>query len=215
MKNNRGNLLIALGLLLIAAALCLGLYNLREDKQAEESAADTLQQMLEVLSAEPAQTLPGETEPAIPEDPGEVEIPDYILDPNRQMPVENINGYDYIGMLEIPSLDLLLPVMADWDYSRLQVAPCRYSGTPYLENMVIAAHNYPSHFGNLYTLSEGDEITFTDMDRNVFTYFVVAVETLQPTAVEEMTAGEYDLSLFTCTVGGNYRVTVRCDLAEE
>lgn len=215
MRNKKGSFLISTGLLLMAAALCLGAYNLRESRKAEKSAADTVQQLQQLLPTEPLQP-PQETEAQeVPADPAEQEIPDYILDPNRDMPVQNIFGYDYIGMLEIPALDLLLPVMADWDYNRLQIAPCRYTGSPYLGNLVIAAHNYPSHFGNLQNLSEGDEVTFTDMDRNVFTYEVVAIESLQPTAVEEMTAGEYDLSLFTCTVGGNYRVTVRCDIVEE
>lgn len=215
MKNKGGIVLITMGLLLMAAALFLALFNLRENDRAEETAADTVQQLMAALHAEPAENIPEQTDPAAPAESEEVEIPDYILDPNREMPVQNIYGYDYIGMLEIPSLDLLLPVMAQWDYTRLQIAPCRYSGSPYLGNFVIAAHNYPSHFGNLYTLSEGDEVTFTDMERNVFTYAVVAVETLQPTAVEDMTSGDYDLSLFTCTVGGNYRVTVRCDVVLE
>ena len=223
MKNKGGTVLIimnfipqiTLALLLMAAALFLALFNLRENDRAEETAADTVQQLMAALHAEPAESIPEQTDPAAPAESEEVEIPDYILDPNREMPVQNIYGYDYIGMLEIPSLDLLLPVMAQWDYTRLQIAPCRYSGSPYLGNFVIAAHNYPSHFGNLYTLSEGDEVTFTDMERNVFTYAVVAVETLQPTAVEDMTSGDYDLSLFTCTVGGNYRVTVRCDVVLE
>lgn len=215
MKNKGGTVLITMGLLLMAAALFLALFNLRENDRAEETAADTVQQLMAALHAEPAENIPEQTDPAAPAESEEVEIPDYILDPNREMPVQNIYGYDYIGMLEIPSLDLLLPVMAQWDYTRLQIAPCRYSGSPYLGNFVIAAHNYPSHFGNLYTLSEGDEVTFTDMERNVFTYAVVAVETLQPTAVEDMTSGDYDLSLFTCTVGGNYRVTVRCDVVLE
>lgn len=215
MKNKGGTVLITMGLLLMAAALFLALFNLRENDRAEETAADTVQQLMAALHAEPAESIPEQTDPAAPAESEEVEIPDYILDPNREMPVQNIYGYDYIGMLEIPSLDLLLPVMAQWDYTRLQIAPCRYSGSPYLGNFVIAAHNYPSHFGNLYTLSEGDEVTFTDMARNVFTYAVVTVETLQPTAVEDMTSGDYDLSLFTCTVGGNYRVTVRCDVVLE
>jgi len=41
------------------------------------------------------------------------------------------------------------------------------------------------------------------------------VETLQPTAVEEMCSGDWDLTLFTCTLGGKFRVTVRCDRVEE
>ena len=41
----------------------------------------------------------------------------------------------------------------------------------------------------------------------------VELETLSPFAIEEMTGGNWDLTLFTCTVGGQYRVTVRCVLA--
>ena len=50
------------------------------------------------------------------------------------------------------------------------------------------------------------------MDGNVFNYEVVAKETLMPTAIEEMASGDWALTLFTCTVGGSYRVTIRCDL---
>ena len=41
-----------------------------------------------------------------------------------------------------------------------------------------------------------------------------ASDLLPATAVEEMTAGDYDLTLFTCTANRTHRVTVRCDLAE-
>ena len=39
--------------------------------------------------------------------------------------------------------------------------------------------------------------------------------TLPETAVEEMRAGEWDLTLFTCTYDGRARVTVRCIRTEE
>ena len=55
---------------------------------------------------------------------------------------------------------------------------------------------------------------FTDADGNVHCYAVAAVDVLDPTAVEEMTAGEFDLTLFTCTYGGKSRVTVFCDRIE-
>lgn len=125
-----------------------------------------------------------------------------------------IDGYGYVGYLTIPALGLELPVMAEWDYARLRLAPCRYSGSTKTGDLVIAAHNYARHFGSLQTLLAGDEVRFTDMDGVVTVYEVAAVEILQPTAVEEMTAGEYDLTLFTCTYGGQSRVTVRCDRRE-
>ena len=52
------------------------------------------------------------------------------------------------------------------------------------------------------------------MDGNLFTYEMAERETLMPTSVEEMTSGDWDLTLFTCTVGGQSRVTVRCTLVE-
>ena len=77
--------------------------------------------------------------------------------------------------------------------------------------IMLMAHNYPTHFGRLNDLSEGSEIIFTDMDGNIWQYQVVVKDVLNPEDVEEMVAGEYDLTLFTCTRGGSYRVTLRCD----
>jgi sortase A len=52
------------------------------------------------------------------------------------------------------------------------------------------------------------------MDGNVFVYEAAVVETLGPTDVEEMHSGDWDLTLFTCTVGGRSRVTVRFNRVE-
>ncbi|HIX11183.1 MAG TPA: sortase, partial [Candidatus Agathobaculum pullistercoris] len=60
-------------------------------------------------------------------------------------------------------------------------------------------------------LNTGDTVTFTDVDGNQFTYAVSLIEDLPGTAIEEMQAGEWDLTLFTCTLGGRSRVTVRCE----
>ena len=126
------------------------------------------------------------------------------------MPVETIDGKEYIGVLSIPSLGLELPVLAQWNYPDLKTAPCRYAGSLYQDNLIICAHNYDAHFGRLKTLQTGDEVTFVDMDENVVVYKVVEMEILKPTNIEEMEAGDWDLTLFTCTKGGRTRVTVRC-----
>ena len=196
------SILIVTGLLLIAAALFLTGFNLYDEHRAERSVDHVLEQMK-----------PRET-PVLREG----EIPDYLLNPDMEMPVENIDGRDYIGTLEIPSLDLVLPVLGNWNYPNLRVAPCRYTGSAYQGNLIIAAHNYPSHFGNLKHLQEGEMVRFTDVDGNRFTYQVVVRETLEPTAIDEMQSeedGAWDLTLFTCTIGGQSRVTVRCVQVEE
>ena len=127
------------------------------------------------------------------------------------MPPVSFDGNDYIGRVDVPSLGLSLPVISEWSYPRLKIAPCRYTGSAYLDNLIIAAHNYSSHFGNLNRLNTGDTVTFTDVDGNQFTYAVSLIEDLPGTAIEEMQAGEWDLTLFTCTLGGRSRVTVRCE----
>ena len=55
----------------------------------------------------------------------------------------------------------------------------------------------------------GDTAIFTDMDENVVSFQLAAQETIQPEDLEAMKAGDWDLTLFTCTVGGQSRVTVR------
>ena len=143
------------------------------------------------------------------------DAPDYVLCPDMEMPVETINGIDYIGVLQIPLLELELPIASEWNYPNLKTAPCRYSGSAYLNNMIICAHNYSSHFGKLKSLSEGDVATFTDMAGNVFIYKMVERETLNSTDIEEMEDGDWDLTLFTCTVGGKTRVTIRFKLDKD
>lgn len=84
----------------------------------------------------------------------------------------------YIGILEIPSLDLSLPVMNEWSYPNLKIAPCRYSGSAYTGNFTIAGHNYSTHFGPVRNIDIGAQIIFTDVKGRSFYYEVKAVETL-------------------------------------
>lgn len=142
-------------------------------------------------------------------------LPGDILDPVRGMPIIEMDGECYVGYVDIPALDLSLPVMASWSYPRLKISPCRYTGSVYYDDMVLMAHNYARHFGGLKNLTIGDEVRFTDGDGNVFVYQVAAMEILDPSQVEEMTESGWDLSLFTCTVGGERRVTVRCTRVSE
>lgn len=142
-------------------------------------------------------------------------IPDYILNPNMNMPVQKVDGHSYVGVIEVPSLELRLPVQDEWSYPNMKISPCLYKGTAYLKNMVICAHNSSAHFGAIKTLNQGDSVYFTDIDGNQFEYQVKVIEILSPTDVNEMICGDWDLTLFTCTLGGGARVTVRCNCVNE
>ena len=129
----------------------------------------------------------------------------------QEMRTVQVNGYDCIGVLSIPVLELELPVLADWSNEKLKAAPCLYHGSYYEADFVIAAHNYTSQFGRLSKLEPKDLILFTNVSGKVRCYEVVLLETLPADATEEMITSGFDLSLYTCTLGGGSRVTVRCN----
>lgn len=201
MTKTKYKVMLGAGLLLIAAALALAAYNVIDAQRAARSAAQALEALSQTTAVSAAE----------PEEASADDAPAYLADPEMPMPTVSFDGNDYIGRVDIPSLGLSLPVISEWSYPRLKIAPCRYTGSAYLDNLIIAAHNYSSHFGNLNRLNTGDTVTFTDVDGNQFTYAVSLIEDLPGTAIEEMQAGEWDLTLFTCTLGGRSRVTVRCE----
>lgn len=66
----------------------------------------------------------------------------------------NINGYNYIGVIYIPSLDnLAIPVLENYTQENLKVSVCKYSGGIEEGNFTIAGHNYKTSFGKLSKLS--------------------------------------------------------------
>ena len=206
-KNQIGKIFTITGLLLFAAALALSVYNLWDGYRAEQSREKLLEEY-----RDKNQDISDKGEQA---EESDGQIPDYQLNPEMEMPeiALDLDGVACIGVLEIPAIDLKLPVLSEWSYPLLKKAPCRYSGSAYLDNLVIAAHNYRTHFGKLKELETGDEVIFTDAAGNRFEYKVAAVEALTPQSVEDMTSGEWALSLFTCTLDGKNRVTVRCEAA--
>lgn len=211
MKRKLGAIFMVMGSALIIAALVLFLHNEKEAKEAERATVNLLPQLVQQIQEQ-------QEEDEIESNASTVIVPEHLgtpmelLDPSAfEMTEVEIDGYGYIGYLSIPKLGLELPIMGDWDYTRLRIAPCRYVGSTAGEDLVILAHNYARHFGGLTKLKEGDEVTFVDMDGVIHCYEVVAKDVLAPTAVEEMTSGDFDLTLFTCTYGGASRVTVYCD----
>lgn len=211
MKTDPGRIWINTGLLLLTAALFLWAYNGQESRRAGDAAQQVITELTQSLTQKAATE--GGAAPE-QEDAPAVKLPEYLLDDQREMPEKTVGGRDYIGVLSIPSLDLELPVLSRWSYPNLKVAPCRYSGSLYRNDLIICAHNYASHFGKLKNLRVGDTAIFTDMDENVVNFQLAAQETIQPEDLEAMEAGDWDLTLFTCTVGGQSRVTVRFQRAD-
>ena len=191
MPKKSGVILISLGAVLILAALLLLLYNRSEDRRAGQEAESLLEDVRSSMAAD--------------------------TDPEPQEELAEEITYDYAGVIVIPDLSLELPVIDQWSYARLKVAPCRQSGAAADGDLVIAAHNYKSHFGYLDRLEPGASVIFTDMEGTVYRYAVEEIRQLEPEDAEDVSSvfsSEYPLVLYTCTPGGKARVAVFCQWDE-
>ena len=197
MRRRLATCLICAGTLCVLAAMLLLGRNLREETQADAQAqqlrARVERAIEENLAA--AQKMPQKTD-------------DWDADQGQ-----SVDGETYLGCLSIPALGLMLPVLADWQMQSLKRAPCRYSGTFRDNTLVIAAHNYAEHFGRLSSLQIGDAVYLTDMRGRLHAYTVQQLQILSAYEQTEMCSGDWDLTLFTCTYGGQNRLAVRCSLA--
>lgn len=182
MRNKLGHYCTVLGILLLLTAIGLWGYNYYDANRADEAAHNLL---TEVTMQQSQQTRESAT-------------------------AKGADDETFLGTLSIPALGLELPVYNCFDDDLMKDTVCRYSGAVDTENLVIAGHNYRRHFGKLSDLQQGDEVMLKTMDGNTYTYQVKALETLNATAVDEMTSGEYALTLFTCDYSGNARIAVRC-----
>ena len=126
------------------------------------------------------------------------------------METVEIDGHSYAGSVSIPSVSIDLPVMADWSYENLKIAPCVYEGSVFSSDLVICAHNYRSHFGRLKNVQVDDVVVFTDVNGTEFRYRVGDIEILDGNDTFNMANSDWDLTLFTCTLDSKSRVTVRC-----
>ena len=207
MRRGIGILCLILGTVFLLAAGGLIFYNQEESRSAMESSHEVLTVMKPQMEM-PTDSYDGRESVEYSDYVDYVDVFDQAA---KEMTVKGIDGQEYIGYLSIPVLELELPVISEWDYDRLKIAPCRQYGSTKTDDLVIAAHNYASHFGRLAQLRTGDLLTFTDMDAETILYGVVTVDVLEPTAVDTVKDSEFDLVLYTCTYGGENRVAVFCD----
>ncbi|MBP1736602.1 MAG: hypothetical protein H6Q60_483 [Oscillospiraceae bacterium] len=207
-RAKRGLISVLFGFAFLLGALGFQLYNSWEDAQAGK-AADTLLSQVELQIQDNSQATSGESdEESIPGGSALSELIDASL-------TENVPSYsqDLLGMIEIPSLNLTLPIQQEYSLANLKVSPCRFTNEGTLDRLVICGHNYKTHFGKLSHLTSGDSVVLTTMDGTVYHFTVTEVTDINSNDWDSLETGDWDLSLFTCTLGGQMRVLVRCTLA--
>lgn len=191
MKNKIGVWLIIIGCIMILSGMVIVSYNIYVQKMAENTAYK--------ISAEFENTI------------SKKYFKDKLITeiPKEKMKITDIDGYEVIGKIFYPRLDIELPVVDNWDYKKLKISVCRYSGNLQSGNLIIMAHNYPSSFGKLKRANYGDKVQFEDSFGTVYSYTVDKIEEISGDDINKLVKNSYDMTLFTCTYSGRDRIVVR------
>lgn len=235
----RGTLMMILGAVMLAGAFCLFLYNRHKENVVGERSENILSELenlitvLEESSGAQHETEEGpfllpseESDYSVETDsetvkqteqeessaaetlPEEETLPDGVIE--GDMPSISLDGHYYIGILEMPTLDITLPVQWGWSDELMDTSPCRYNGTLQDNNLIIMAHNYSTHFGTIFDLKEGDAVYFTDVLGERISYTVCNVDVFGRSEIQKMYDGDWDMTLFTCVPNTYNRIAVRC-----
>lgn len=201
-KHLSGNLMILCGAAMIASALCLMQYNIHASENAGTVSEKAVSEFLEFTDVKKNES--GYV-PNIPVKYSGVNENGF----ENTCSFTGTDGAEFTAVIEIPVLDRKLPVCSTLSTENLEKYPCRYSGSVSENNIIIAAHNYDSHFGSIKSLQNGDEIILTDVYGNSTVYTVTETEVIPGNAAGDMKAGNWNLTLFTCDLSGKNRITVR------
>lgn len=194
--------MITLGCCCILAAAALSAYNHWDTQRAAEESQRLTSSLENMLAAGGIANAD-----LVAQVDKNIDAADEDLD---AMAALSISGYDVCGVVSMPAINVELAVIRDWSYPNLTASACRYSGTPDGQ-MILLAHNYHGHFGDIEDLVPGDEVTFTDVEGTVYTYQVAGTEIWATNQLREIISGDtWDLTMFTCTYSGNHRTVVRC-----
>ncbi|MBP5270905.1 MAG: hypothetical protein ILO42_08110 [Clostridia bacterium] len=103
------------------------------------------------------------------------------------MPVLNVDGVDYIGILTVPAYKAEIPVASVWDDERNKGVFTRYFGTLPAHNLILGADNALGLFGFSGEITKDDSVFFTDTEGIVYSYKVEDVVHVNRISKEEMT----------------------------
>jgi len=133
-------------------------------------------------------------------------------DPEREteMPALELQGEDFIALLEIPSYGLKLPVCSTWDKGKVISYPCRFHGSAYDGTLVVGGYDQSGQFDFFGRIYPGAAVTLTDMTGSTFSYEVARVDRSGSAPAEILLDGDADLTLFVRDAQALEYLILRC-----
>lgn len=192
MKNNIIDIFCIITLILVILGVSIYIYN---SVAAEENSLDVMVENL------PQENIIEEN------DEDELVVGHYEIEGKN---------YEVVAVLKIPSLGIEYPVLSSTSKELLKVSLNKYWGpNPNRPgNFCIIGHNYNDSrfFGNLNKIQNGEIIQLTDMSGEMLEYEVYDTYTVNPddtSCTSQLTEGEKQITLITCTSTGKQRFVVK------
>lgn len=113
---------------------------------------------------------------------------------DNKLPILSISGTDYVGILEFPAYDSILPVQANWN--KALPSPAVYEGSIYDRSMIIGATTQYGQYSFFRNINVSDILYFTDMTGNQYAYTISDILYRDHADNESLHAENADLTLF-------------------
>ena len=185
-----GKVIFVFGCLLIACSLVLLIFLQSRTKQAVRTNAEIVETMETIF---PDRNTGSK---------------DFDRDP--EMPALEINGEDFIALLEIPAYGLKLPIGSIWDKDTVISYPCRFHGSAYDGTLIIGGYDQRGQFDFFDRIQTGAAVTLTDMTGSTFSYVVNWIDRSQSAEATALLDDAADLSLFVRDAQGLDYIILRC-----
>ena len=190
MRNGKLTVIIAIvGALLIALAAGLMIFDTWHRSDSAKKAPDIVSEMY---------TLMPEVHDSVP-----------MNRVDNTMPAMQLDGQNFVGILEVPMCSAALPIGSEWDNDVMDF-PCRYTGSVYDVSLIIGGRGDAGQFGFTADISLGDRVMFTDTAGARYTYTVADIEKTDDVSLGNLSSGNFDLVLFARDEYGFEYTVVRC-----
>ena len=183
-------ILIIIGVCLLAAAIVL-LFAWQWNIHTSEQKAKEYVSVIRELIPEPQGAVPEERR-------------------DNTMSTLSIDGTDFVGILELPRFESVLPVCAKWGSPAKY--PCRFSGSVYDRTMQIGGTSQKGQYDFYRDISVGDSVFFTDMEGNRFSYSVTNICYEKNANQSTLQRKDASLTLFVKNVYAFEYIIIYCDV---
>ena len=189
-KTNESNkvtyVLIVTGVLLIVAAIALIILQGIRQRDAVESSSQIVSKMYELMP--------------------EIKIGSSDDRVNMSMPVLEIDGEDFAGIIEIPLYNAELPISADGGSDQSY----RVVGSLYDGSLVIGGASHAGQFDFMKSITETDEVFITDVMGYRFAFEVSEIIVSDEISPEGLADDTADLVLFAKDAYSSKYTIVKC-----